>query len=380
MKFPKSFTNEFIAHLDNTESLLKEDIKDKNLLIQDFISGLEFTEASFNKKPIGEWSAQEIVSFIRELHAITSNKLYKVLPKEEKPGEFRKDISIVLRHPLKDANYNRPNQCGHIAIYLEKKFSSHIALKFLIGYLKFFVPSDIKLKNSIIQFAINRNLTLDIKNLETGLKADEQNALNMVYKIFISHEDINSCMLQWAEHFLKAIQMQQDPIEMFAIFYSKFIEIHPFMNGNSRVIEIFLNALLVEKSYQPLFLNQSSGLGWEHFFNIDKPDTHKLSEYLRKSCPIISEIKKSYEKIGYNTECTQFLQRLTQANFNSYRKRQDRFSVAAICTENEKKNISHTLTQHLIPFRKIDNNSIVVDDINSREVGPVIEQSYRMSK
>lgn len=72
---------------------------------------------------------------------------------------------------------------------------------------------------------------------------------------YVEPADIKDSMIELFEHTRAKIEQNLgsvDYIQLAAMFFEKFLKIHPFSNGNGRTARILLSALLIKRIYAPV--------------------------------------------------------------------------------------------------------------------------------
>ena len=81
------------------------------------------------------------------------------------------------------------------------------------------------------------------------------------------------------------------PLQMAALFHSRFEKIHPFEDGNGRVGRILLNAILLEHGYPPLIIRKTQRVAYfGALAAADKNHSERLFHFL------IEKYKKTYQQ------------------------------------------------------------------------------------
>lgn len=47
---------------------------------------------------------------------------------------------------------------------------------------------------------------------------------------------------------------EKHPLSIATYFHNRFLEIHPFEDGNGRIVRIFMNQILIKKGFTPIFI------------------------------------------------------------------------------------------------------------------------------
>lgn len=81
--------------------------------------------------------------------------------------------------------------------------------------------------------------------------------------------------------------VQKHPLTIAAYFHTRFLEIHPFADGNGRISRIFTNDILIKKGYSPVFIKDSNKSVYLGLF--EKSNSKKLT-------PMINFLGKQLEE------------------------------------------------------------------------------------
>lgn len=222
----------------------------------------------------GLWlSSSASKDFIKIINQV--NMIISKTNSNPKPGQFRDGVCLALRNRMQPNRfrYSSPNEIINIANALEEDFGSQTALNYLQGYYKTFPPKNKKLKQKIIEilgdYASINHLDFNISALDEELTTCEREALNIPYKIFCSHKEIPTLLEKVTTDFLIDLRTKA-PEVWFASYYLKFIEIHPYFDGNGATFKIILNAVLDKMGYKPVFLEDfNSRRCYEHNVGMD---------------------------------------------------------------------------------------------------------------
>jgi hypothetical protein len=343
MKFSDDFVKQykkFLAHKNATG----EKVPNLDSQVTDFKNAVEHTNSFLNGEKISDLTAEELLSLLIKIHQLACPNLYKTLPQSnqpESPGEFRHDLSLELKRYPKSEEYYQglgSEQVFGMARYLRKFHPINeldIGLEFLSGYYKIIWSLDFDKKNRDI---FKRRVTMDFltkdmdpskalsfqakygllaktanppqewiapyseisKKLDSVVNQTEKFALEKIFWIR-DCKDLREKTLTFTLELIKAVKEGVDPIEVFARFAYRFIHIHPFLNGNSRVMHIILNAVLVEENLPPLFLGNIFSTREELYKNYFHPENEDsilppFVDALRKAIALEQKELQLYKK------------------------------------------------------------------------------------
>lgn len=296
MKFSDDFINrykKFLIHKNATG----ERVPNLENQVADFKNAVEYINSILNGKSIGELTAEELLNALIQMHQRACPNLYQTLPQSkipESPGEFRHDLSLELKQPLGSEKYYQGIGTEHIfgmARFLRQHHPTSeldIGLEFLSGYYKIIWSQDF---DEAQRAVFKRRVTLDYltknmsstqlrnfqmkyaplskqpnppeewatpysvisKKFDSELILTERQALEKIFWIR-DCDNLREKTLKFTFDLIEAVKKGTNPIEVFARFAYRFIHIHPFLNGNSRVMHIILNAVQVEAKLPPIFL------------------------------------------------------------------------------------------------------------------------------
>lgn len=285
-------TDIFKTHLAN-KLRAKEATVDIAGEVKNFSAAETYARNEFGKKPITEFSSDEFISLIKEIHKRVAPSIYAKKQHTLPAGEFRADDSFVLRHRVKHATFNTCEEYGKIALFLENApdHGKNTALHFLTGYYKkFIIPTQDKIWISKFQDGITKyyQKKFDSKaklnpkeQLQKPLSPEENHAIELIYHFFLQPTDIKKSLELLIVDLIETLKKKFAPAEVFAKFYLEFINIHPFNDANSRTMKIFLNSILLQNGFQPIMLENS--------------DSRIFTDYFYKKDPIVSDLVKYVE-------------------------------------------------------------------------------------
>ena len=99
------------------------------------------------------------------------------------------------------------------------------------------------------------------------------------------------------EEFINCYKINQHlhPIELSAMVHIKFVEIHPFIDGNGRTSRLLMNLELIKKGFPPVIIKKENRL--EYYKALDMAHTHNsykpFFEIISKS------LKESFDRYFY---------------------------------------------------------------------------------
>jgi hypothetical protein len=343
MKFPDDFVNQYKKFLVH-KNLTGEKVPNLENQLSDFKSAVDYVNSTLKDKSISELTAEELFNMLVETHTLAAPNLYKTLPKSrviESPGDFRLDSSLELKRP---PNWNKyyqgmgTDQTEGMARFLRDHYPKNdpdIGLEFLSGYYKIIWSQDFdEAQRAVYKRRATMNyltrgmsqaeaLAFQIKygplakqpnppevwqkpylmiseKLDAPVTPQEKLALDKIFWVR-DCDNLKEKTLKFAAELIEAIKKGTDPIETFARFAYRFIHIHPFQNGNSRVMQIVLNIILVEANLPPIFLGNIFSTREELYENYFHPKDEEsiipsFVETLRKAIELAQKEKQLNKK------------------------------------------------------------------------------------
>ena len=93
----------------------------------------------------------------------------------------------------------------------------------------------------------------------------------------------------------KIAQYKKHPVEVTAIFHHRFVEIHPFIDGNGRVSRLLTNLYLIAQGYPPVVLKIEDRLKYYRF--LKAADAGKLGLFTNFIAKAVNESLTMYLSI-----------------------------------------------------------------------------------
>jgi len=218
------------------------------------------TIKSFSKSQLKDVLDRFIANFTYESNAIEGNSL------------TLKDVAIVMFEKRaiegKDLReiYETRNSRPLMDLLMKKKFS--------------ITENDIiKMHKMLMKDMDERTGYKQIPNYITGSPVE-----------LTLPEKVEKEMRELIEWYDKSIE-KMHPIQVSALFHSKFIKIHPFEDGNGRVGRFISNAILINQGYPPFIIRKSQR---DAYLNCMKDAFNGFTENLERL--FLSKYKDTYRK------------------------------------------------------------------------------------
>jgi len=218
------------------------------------------TIKSFSKSQLKDVLDRFIANFTYESNAIEGNSL------------TLKDVAIVMFEKRaiegKDLReiYETRNSRPLMDLLMKKKFS--ITEKDII-----------KMHKMLMKDMDERTGYKQIPNYITGSPVE-----------LTLPEKVEKEMRELIEWYDKSIE-EMHPIQVSALFHSKFIKIHPFEDGNGRVGRFISNAILINQGYPPFIIRKSQR---DAYLNCMKDSFNGYTENLERL--FLHKYKDTYRK------------------------------------------------------------------------------------
>jgi hypothetical protein len=221
-------------------------------------------------------------------------------------------VSLELKYPPGSEKFYQGISTEHIygmACFLRRHYpisESDIGLEFLSGYYKIIWSLDF---NEEQRAVFKRRVTMDYltkemqpqqslafqmkygvlakqpnppaewekpyleisRKLDSAITELERTALEKIFWVR-DCDNLREKTLNFAMQLIEAVKNGSNPIEIFARFSYRFIHIHPFLNGNSRVMHIILNAVLIEAKLPTILLGNVFSTRKELYENYFHPE------------------------------------------------------------------------------------------------------------